>query len=364
MEEPEIWNLIAKKMAGEATEEELAELDAVFKTNPDIEYAFSVINAITSPSLQEQTFSREEDKLLEKKLSEIDKTLSSTEPGKKTTPGVIRLRKVFWVAASLLLIVGSTSLYYFFRKSYDTKKIAAVVPKNSKAFVADSPTTITLQDGTKVWLNSGSTLNCAPDFGNKFRVVKLSGEAYFEVTHNAEKPFIVEAGSFMKVKVLGTTFNVKAYPDDPYIEASLITGKITINLDNQNRSPIILKPHEKATFWLKDSSQSETAIQPKKIKVPVTWHINSIKPNPVDQHISELSWMRGELAFNDIPFAELAYDLERAYHIMIEFEDEQLKDYHLTGVFKGENLNEVLQALQVTTPFKYEITGQKVSIYQ
>jgi ferric-dicitrate binding protein FerR (iron transport regulator) len=74
--------------------------------------------------------------------------------------------------------------------------------------------------------------------------------------------------------------------------------------------------------------------------------------------------MRGELAFNDIPFEELAYDLERAYHISIEFKNEQLKDYHLTGVFKGENLNEVLQALQVTTPFKYEIAGQKVSIYK
>ena len=235
--------------------------------------------------------------------------------------------------------------------------------KDHKAFVADSPTTITLQDGTKVWLNSGSTLNCAPDFGKKYREVKLSGEAYFEVTHNAEKPFIVEAGSFMKVKVLGTTFNIKAYPDDPYIEAALITGKITINLDDESRAPIILKPHEKATFWLKDSSKSKTAVQ-KKIKIPVSWQINSIKLNPVDQHISELSWMRGELAFNDISFEELAYDLERTYHVSIEFKDERLKDYHLTGVFKGENLNEVLQALQVTTPFKYEIAGQKVSIYK
>ncbi|HZI68066.1 MAG TPA: FecR domain-containing protein [Hanamia sp.] len=359
MDESEIWNLMAKKMAGEATGEELSKLEAVFKANPDMEYAFSIINGITNPSLHEPAFSREEDKLLEKKLSEIDQTLSS----KKTKARVITFRKSFWAAASLLLIVGCSFLYYFLTKTNNTVKTVAVMPKDHKAFVADSPTTITLQDGSKVWLNSGSTLNCAPDFGKKYREVKLSGEAYFEVTHNAEKPFIVEAGSFMKVKVLGTTFNVKAYPDDPYIEASLITGKITINLDDESRAPIILKPHEKATFWVKDSVKSETAVQ-KKIKIPVSWQINSIKPNPVDQHISELSWMRGELAFNDIPFEELAYDLERAYHISIEFKNEQLKDYHLTGVFKGENLNEVLQALQVTTPFKYEIAGQKVSIYK
>lgn len=350
---------MAKKMAGEATGEELAKLEAVFKANPDMEYAFSIINGITDPSLHEPAFSGEEDKLLEKKLSEIDQTLSS----KKTTARVITFRKSFWAAASLLLIVGCSFLYYFLTKTNNSVKTVAVMAKDHKAFVADSPTTITLQDGTKVWLNSGSTLNCAPDFGKKYREVKLSGEAYFEVTHNAEKPFIVEAGSFMKVKVLGTTFNIKAYPDDPYIEAALITGKITINLDDESLAPIILKPHEKATFWLKDSSKSKTAVQ-KKIKIPVSWQINSIKLNPVDQHISELSWIRGELAFNDISFEELAYDLERTYHVSIEFKDERLKDYHLTGVFKGENLNEVLQALQVTTPFKYEIAGQKVSIYK
>lgn len=361
MDESRIWNLIAKKMAAEATDEELAELDEIFKSNPDMEYAFSVINGIKTP-LQNYSLSHEdENELLQKKLGEIDEVFKK-EKEKKVKHRVIRLWKPFWAAASLLLIIASAFTYYFFRNVDHHEKTAAVIPKSRNAFVADSPTTITLQDGTKVWLNSGSTLNCAADFGEKYRQVKLSGEGYFEVTHNAQKPFIVEAGSFMKVKVLGTTFNVKAYPNDPYIEASLITGKITIDLNNRNHAPIILKPHEKVTFCLKDSSKEQT-INYKKIKPEVAYHINPITPNPVDQHISELSWMRGELAFNDIPFAELAYDLERAYHITFEFKDEQLKDYHLTGVFKGENLNEVLQALQVTTPFRYEISDKKVIIY-
>src|SRR5690606_31404524 len=101
-----------------------------------------------------------------------------------------------------------------------------------------------------------------------------------------------KAGSFMNVKVLGTTFNVKAYPGDPYIKASLITGKIAIDLNNQNRAPILLKPREKITFYLKGSSVQEPASE-KETKIPVTYHINTIKPNPVDKHISELSWMRG-----------------------------------------------------------------------
>lgn len=364
MDESRIWILIAKKMADEATDEELAELDAMFKANPEMEYAFSIIDGIKSPSSQDFGFSEEEENdLLKKKLAEIDQVLKSEDENKEVKHHLLRLWKPVWAAACLLLIVASFFMYYFFAHKNQDKTIATtVVRKSRNAFVAGSPTTITLQDGTKVWLNSGSTLNCAANFGKKYREVMLSGEAYFEVTHNAEKPFIVQAGSFMKVKVLGTTFNVKAYPNDPYIEASLITGKITINLNDRNHAPIILKPHEKVTFYLKDSSESH-AVNYKKIKTEVAYHINPIKPNPVDQHISELSWMRGELAFNDISFAELAYDLERAYQIQIEFKDEQLKDYHLTGVFKGENLNEVLQALQVTTPFRYDISDKKVIIY-
>lgn len=362
MDESVLWNLMAKKMAGEASEEELAELEAFLKVNPDMAYVFSVVDGIKSTSAIKEQFSEEENNLLNKKLAEIDESLLPQNLPVKIHRSVVRLPKRFWAAASLFFILACSFLYYFLSKPHAPQKIAAVAQPTRHAFVADAPTTITLQDGTKVWLNSGSTLNCAADFGKMDRQVKLSGEAYFEVTHNAQKPFIVQAGSFMKVKVLGTTFNVKAYPGDPYIETSLITGKVTIDLNNGKRAPIILKPHEKVTFYLKDSSAAKP-VPAQKIKTLVDYHIHSIKLNPVDQHISELSWMKGQLAFNDIPFAELAYDLERVYHIPIEFKDEKLKEYHLTGVFKGENLNEVLEALQVTTPFRYEISDKKVLIY-
>lgn len=360
MDESKIWDLIAKKMAAEASEEELAELDEIFKTNPGIEYAFSVLESMNKPSSLGSNPSAEESDLLDKKLSQIEEIVQQ-DRNKNVKTRIVKFRKSLWAAASLMIIV-SASLMYYYLSSRQAHEKAPLMAKSSSSFVADSPTTITLQDGTKVWLNSGSTLKCAADFGKKYRTVVLSGEAYFEVTHNAAKPFIVKAGSFMNVKVLGTTFNVKAYPGDPYIKASLITGKIAIDLNNQDRDPILLKPREKITFHLNGPSAPKS-VPEKEIKTPVAYQINRIKPNPLDKHISELSWMRGELAFNEITFAELAYDLERRYHISIEFKDEQLKDYHLTGVFKGENLNEVLQALQVTTPFNYKITDQKALIY-
>ncbi|TAN20109.1 MAG: DUF4974 domain-containing protein [Chitinophagaceae bacterium] len=364
MDESRIWLLVAKKISNEASQQELAELDAIFKANPGLQYAFSIIDKIKGPSAQDYGLSEaEENNLIQKKSAEIDMIVEAEKKIKRVSHSRVVLRRIRWAAAGLLLLIGLSAVYYFYTKEDHSRHLTQVIPRNEGIYVADTPTSITLQDGTQVWLNSGSTLKCTKDFGKKERQVMLSGEAYFDVKQDADKPFIIQAGSFMKVKVLGTAFNVKAYPNDPYVEASLISGKIAVKMEDHRGEQIILKPHEKVTFYLDDSSSVESA-QGKHVENQVKYHINALTPNPVDQHISELSWMRGELAFNDISFIELAYDLERTYHVNIRFKDEQLKEYHLTGVFKGENLNEVLQALQVTTPFHYEIRNKEVIIYR
>lgn len=364
MDESRIWLLVAKKISNEASQEELAELDAIFKANPGLQYAFSIIDKIKGPSAKDYGLSEEEEnKLIQKKSDEIDMIIEAAKKVRRVGHSLVVLRRIRWAAACLSLLIVSSAVYYFYTKEDHSRHIAQVIPRAEGIYVADTPTSITLQDGTQVWLNSGSTLKCTKDFGKQERQVMLSGEAYFDVREDADRPFIVQAGSFMKVKVLGTAFNVKAYPNDPYLEASLISGKIAVKMEDNRGEQIILKPHEKVTFYIDDSASVESA-PGKQVENQVKYHINPLTPNPVDQHISELSWMRGELAFNDIPFMELAYDLERTYHVNIRFKDEQLKDYHLTGVFKGENLNEVLQALQVTTPFHYEIRNKEVMIYR
>lgn len=364
MDESRIWLLIAKKISNEATDEELAELDASFKENPGLQYAFSIIDEIKGPSAQDYGLVEEEENdLVEKKLSQVEMIIQAEAKGTEVRRSTIRWGKTEWVAASMLLMIAFSIAGYFYTKGDHGLPIAQVIPKTEGFYVADTPTSITLQDGTQVWLNSGSTLKCAVDFNKTDRQVMISGEAYFDVKQDADKPFILQAGPFMKIKVLGTTFNVKAYPNDPYIETSLISGKIAVRLKDDKNDPIILKPHEKVTFYLDDSATSENT-QSKQAESQLNYHVNAITPNPVDQHISELSWMRGELAFNDISFMELAYDLERMYHVKITFREETLKNYHLTGVFKAENLSEVLQALQVTTPFQYEMSNQEVIIYR
>lgn len=363
MNESRIWLLLAKKIANEADHQELAELEAIFKANPGLQYAYSIIDEMKGPSAQDYGLTEdEENNLLEKKLEQAAMILEKEKREKRNRPPVIRLGKTGWAAACLLLLTAFSAAYYFYVKRVNSRETILVTGKTEKVYAADAPASITLKDGTLVWLNSGSTLKCAADFDKKDREVMLSGEAYFDVKQDADKPFIVQAGPFMKVRVLGTTFNVKAYPNDPYIETSLISGKIAVKLKDDTQARVILNPHEKVTFYLDDSTAFEK-IAEKRIKTPVNYHINAITLNPLDQHISELSWMRGELAFNDIPFIELAYDLERIYHVNILFKEDQLKNYHFTGVFKDENLNEVLHALQVTTPFQYNISNREVVIY-
>lgn len=366
MDESRIWFLVAKRISNEATDEELGELEAIFKANPGLQYAFSIIDGIKVPSAQDYRLTEEEaNKLAEKKLQEIDKVIEVEEKEKQAGHHVIWLRRIKWAAACLLLLTAFSVTFYFYTTEKYHRNVVQIRRKMENIYSADTPTSITLQDGTQVWLNSGSTLKCASDFNEKDRQVMLSGEAYFEVTQDADRPFIVQAGPFMKVRVLGTTFNVKAYPDDPYIEASLISGKIAVRLKDDKQGQIILRPREEVTCYLNNLITSDSSnIAKNQSTSPVNYQINAITPNPVDHHISELSWMRGELAFNDMTFRELAYDLERIYHVNIVFKDGQLKNYHLTGVFQGENLNEVLQALQVTTPFQYDISNKEVIIYR
>lgn len=364
MDEPRIWLLIAKRISNEATAEELTELDALFKANPDLQYAFSIIEEVKGPSAKTYGLTDEEEgRWVEKKLAEIDAIVQAKEKGKQAGGSIIRWRRLVWAAASLLLAVSFSVIYYFYKKAAHQQAIVQVTQKTDGVYTADIPTSLTLEDGTQVWLNSGSTLKCEPAFDRKDRQVILTGEAYFDVKQDAGKPFIVQAGPFMRVKVLGTTFDVIAYPKDPYVKASLISGEIAVNLKDDKQAQIILKPHQEITFHLQDAATLKTT-QEKQVGNPVSYHINTITPNPIDHHISELSWMKGELAFNDMTFAELSYDLERIYHVKIDFKDEQLENYHLTGVFKGENLEEVLQALRVTTPFQYEISNKEVIIYR
>jgi transmembrane sensor len=196
---------------------------------------------------------------------------------------------------------------------------------------------LTLYDGTKVWLNSGTTLKFPLIFNSDKRKVFVKGEAFFDVAKDRKKPFVVNAGS-LNIEVLGTRFNVCAYPDDSEAYATLEEGEIVASTSAGGK--VQLKPGEQAVFH-SDSKK-------------ITLH----KVN------TELytSWTENRLKLENAAFSDVIKKMERWYDVKITVDDEGsfTKRYNMT--IKTESLREMLHLLSFTTPMKYEIKEDRVFI--
>jgi len=220
-----------------------------------------------------------------------------------------------------------------------------------------------LPDGSVVWLNAGSKLEYDKSFGNTIREVKLSGEAYFDVVKNPSKPFIVNTNS-AKVKVLGTAFNVRSYPDDNKIETSLIRGSVEVTLNKRPEEKWILKPNEKLVL-LNDyiaPQVKEKALDKRIINEPVI-AIKKLTYQPGETVAVEAAWTSNKLSFEDESFLEVSHKMARWYDVNFVFKSEELKNLMLHGSFTTETINQAMEALQYSFKFKYEIKDKLVTIY-
>lgn len=223
-----------------------------------------------------------------------------------------------------------------------------------------SKSSMKLPDGSTVWLNAGSKISYAGNFGESSRDVWLSGEAYFDVVHDADHPFIVHADNF-DVKVLGTVFNIKSYEGDIESEATLIQGKIELVLKNDDSRKILLKPNEKFIFKATEES---------KIKAPDS--LESEKPvflvtglqKPFKDSLTvETQWVQNCLAFRDTKLKDVALMISRWYGISVEISDEKLSEKSFSGIFKDESPDQVMQALKIAGGFHYSINKNKILIF-
>ncbi len=359
MDETRVWELMAKALAKEATNEELLELQEAVRAHPEWGQAYFYLQSLSVNIRDENELAAEEKRMEVKGLQRMEQ-LFFVDPPEKTD----KIKTIHWykkyrkigIAASFLLLLGVTALFFLFQPHQQIQKPLAPVKNRAQTYVASQATSIELADGTKVWLNRGSTLKCDKTFDNRNRIVTLDGEAFFDVAKKEQHPFIVRLKTGISIKVLGTQFNIKAYANTPILEASLISGKIALDFNKPGKDRIVMQPHEKVTIDLNKlntniriSAPEENAVQKNKIQI-----------NPLDQKISETAWMDNRLSFYDMSFEELSYELERIYGVKIIFKDKKLKNYHLTGSFKDENLDQVLQALQITTPFEYKSKGDEI----
>lgn len=268
------------------------------------------------------------------------------------------------VAASLVVLLGAG--FYFMYLKYNALNDLPLISYTTVHSPRGQRTQITLPDSTKVWLNGGSTLQYATDYNKTERKVITEGEAFFEVKKDAEKPFFVLANE-IKVKVYGTSFNVKAFPDENKIETTLVSGSlsvVSVAADGSEGQEILLSPNEKCIYErnAKVLSRQNDQTQPSAKKATTTNELAHVKIARNINTEAEKHWKDGKLIFRNEPFSDLAIKLERWFDVKIHFEDEKIRGYKFTGVFEKETINQAMEALKLSSQqsYRYEIVFRDI----
>ncbi|WP_407527669.1 FecR family protein [Lacibacter sp. MH-610] len=375
MTKDKIWHLVARKLNGEASPEELKELELLQQEGSLLHYELQLLEQFwhTEPEADtdylEATYLLHHSKM--KKLGiEPGAAISVTEEAGLHPSTRFSGRKL--LVFSLLALLVITTAYFVVRQPARKTDLVQVPEKKAATqgvveTKKASKTKLVLPDGSTVWLNSGSKLSYQNMMSKADkREVTLTGEAYFDVTRNPKRPFIIHTSS-IDVKVLGTEFNVKAYPDDATVETSLIHGSVQVYLKNDPSKSYLLKPNEKLILYKPGDVVNTTKRSSSDLKsfgsIPkvAVEKLNYINGSPV---ATEAAWVKNQLSFNDESFKDIAVKLERWYDVEFEFKNNQLELERLTGSLPSASLKQALDAWKFTTPgFNYRIEDKKVIIY-
>jgi ferric-dicitrate binding protein FerR (iron transport regulator) len=289
--------------------------------------------------------------------------------------------KPLWYAASLVISFGLGAWgFYFVSQNRQVQTQTQVLtqtqtqaqpPPEKTATTTTvitvplgSKSSVTLPDGSLVWLNAGSEMCYSSEYGNENRDIQLNGEAFFDVVSDSLKPFSVITPG-MTVMAYGTRFNVKAYPDDPTSAATLEEGKIDVvikSVSDSEQSPqsIRLSPKEQIVVYktvkpvsgkghikVREPALAETLIKDVVIKSSVQTELST-------------SWKDSKWIINDEPLSVFAGNLERRYNIHIRFSSEELKEYNFSGIIENETIEQILNALSLAAPVKYKVNKNNV----
>lgn len=251
-----------------------------------------------------------------------------------TKPLSLKLHSYSRYAAVLIALVGISALSYFwgeqnFLGPSSKTKCTSVITDNGQI------SKIILPDSSIVWLNSGTTLTYDNNYSFNNRDLKLSGQAFLEVKKNKNLPLVVSSGNLM-VKVLGTKFDVNAYPDDNKIKVTLVSGKVELLNSTDNSFNYKLNPGEMAEF------ESQTS----RVEIKVVESKNYSQ------------WKDGELIFIDTPMAEVFKRLERKFDIKIEVNNPKVYKSVFNAKFKNESLKEILDYIQFSCPVYYQLISE------
>lgn len=243
------------------------------------------------------------------------------------------VREVLKVAAVVAITVAC-GLYFHLA---DKKELLSAM--NTISVPVGQRVNLKLPDGTLVWLNASSEIVYPAVFSGGKREVRLNGEAYFEVTHNIENPFVVRTEK-CDIEVLGTKFNVEAYSNSNNFSTALMEGSVKVTGNDSSSRPVLLKPDQEVR--MKDGRLMVSSI------------------NDYDQ----FRWREGLVCFKDVAFNELMTRFEKCYGISIIVENKTLEEYSCSGKFRiSDGLDNALRILQRNAKYTFERNEDNTIVY-
>jgi transmembrane sensor len=303
-------------------------------------------------------------KSVENDMNKVLKEIRKFGPGVSSGTLLVNNEKWYqktWLkVAAIFIIVIAFAGGFFFKQHSRSVNYGSIV-YNEITIPFGQKSRLVLSDGTKIWINSGTKLRFPNRFENKAREVWLEGEAFFEVAKDASKPFYVHTGD-LNIKVLGTTFNVKAYGDDGITETALVNGHVSIqqvNTNGKTESEVKLEPYRKAIYI-----KNESLLNDKEIKKQVSEPLQLCKiivTGPVNLE-PIISWTEDKMVFEDEPFRNIAKRLERRYGMQIIIDNNNLREYRYTGILKKISVEQAIKAIQLTAKFNYTVVDNKLTI--
>lgn len=320
--------ILSKFLADEKTsQEELLQLKAWLSDASEVESIF------------QEEWKKDDQKETKVHFNDILKKINDIEKEENEIPLYKRVLMNYQKVAAILLLPILAFSIYFAINQFNTEPtyFHTSAERGQKS-------QLSLPDGTKVWLNSDSEIIYSSNFGKKIRHVAVTGEAYFEVASNKKIPFVVEAGE-AHIQVLGTSFNIKAYPDEEEIATTLVEGKVELTIQpekmNVRSRTIEMRPGESLVYD----------------KIKNQLHYYNFDTDEV------LAWTDNQLIFRDDNFQNLVRKIERWYDVVIIYDEKILDNRRLTvELYQGELLFRLLDIIELALDVKCESENDKIYI--
>lgn len=247
--------------------------------------------------------------------------------------------------AAAFLVLLSISLIWKYKTDKDKMPALAATIQSGN----EPRKTLVLSDGSVLTMRNNSTVSLSEGFGKTNRILTLSGEAFFDVKPDPAHPFIVHTKD-VSIEVLGTVFNVSAYPENVYTETALFRGKVSVTSKTNPDHKTILTPNQKLVVYA-DKAKDTAALK-----------VRSLAVDPRDHKAKEIAWVRSRLKIQDESLEQIAIRLEQWYGIQIVITDEAVKQYSYSGTFESETVIKALEALQLSYPFSFQMEQNRIVI--